>query len=52
MSALGQKRIIEARPRNVRFTPKSGHQFSALRCPLCANSGHQLFDYLAHGSRV
>jgi hypothetical protein len=36
----------------VRFTPKSGHQFSVLRCPFCANSRHSalrqrmsLFDY-------
>jgi hypothetical protein len=25
--------------RDVRFTPESGHQQSALGCPLCANSG-------------
>ena len=31
---------IEACPRNVRFTPESGHQLSARRCPLCAKSGH------------
>ena len=27
---------------NVRFTPKSGHQSSAQRCPLCAKSRHRL----------
>jgi len=26
--------------RDVRFTPESGHQLSALRCPLSANQGH------------
>src|SRR5690242_2565168 len=25
---------------DVRFTPKSGHQLSARRCPLCAKSRH------------
>jgi len=30
---------MAARPINVCFTPKSGHQMSALECPLCANSG-------------
>src|SRR5262249_55604560 len=39
MSALGQKRTSE-RPDHVRFTPKSGHRLSALRCPLSAKSGH------------
>jgi hypothetical protein len=33
---------------NVRFTPESGHQLSALGCPLCAKSGRwsHLFDHL------
>src|SRR6516165_7171254 len=26
--------------RDVRFTPKSGHWNSAVKCPLCAKSGH------------
>jgi hypothetical protein len=26
---------------HVRFTPESGHHFSALGYPLCANSGHR-----------
>ena len=40
-------------PRNVRFTPKSGHYRSANKCPLCAKSRHSvlrkrtpLFDHL------
>jgi hypothetical protein len=28
---------IKARPPDVRFTPESRHQFSALECPLCAD---------------
>ena len=36
---FGSKADIEAHPRNVRFTPKSGHRVSALACPLCAKSG-------------
>jgi hypothetical protein len=28
------------RPRDVRFTPESGHSSARSRCPLCANSGH------------
>src|SRR5215469_3443670 len=35
---FGSKAEIAARPRNVRFTPKSGHQLSALGCLLCAKS--------------
>jgi hypothetical protein len=37
---FGSLAEIEARPRNVRFTPESGHWKSAARCPLCAKSGH------------
>jgi hypothetical protein len=37
VGALGD---IEACPRDVRFTPNSGHRQSTLRCPLSANSGH------------
>jgi hypothetical protein len=33
---FGSKADIEVRPFDVRFTPKSGHQLSALGCPLCA----------------
>ena len=33
------KADIEARPSDVRFTPKSGHQAMTQACPLCA-SGH------------
>jgi hypothetical protein len=38
--------------RNVRFTPKSGHQFSALGCPPCAKSRHSnpSGDDGAHGT--
>src|SRR5215469_15224335 len=37
---FGSKADITAYLRNVRFTPKSGHWNSAMRCPLCAKSGH------------
>jgi len=37
---FGSKADIPACAINVRFTPKSGHQLSALRCPLCAKSRH------------
>jgi hypothetical protein len=39
---FGSKADMTACPRDVRFTPKSGHQLSALGCPLCARSGHNL----------
>ena len=32
---------IGVRPRDVRFTPKSGHRNSVVECPLCAKSGHR-----------
>ena len=32
--------------RHVRFTPKSGLVQCNSVCPLCANSGHCLIDYL------
>src|SRR6516165_7144037 len=37
---FGSKADIAASLINVRFTPKSGHQQSALGCPLCAKSRH------------
>src|SRR6516164_4254185 len=37
---FGSKADIEAPPPDVRFTPKSGHQFSALGCRLSAKSRH------------
>jgi len=37
---LGSKADIAASPTNVRFTPKSGPWNSAVKCPLCAKSGH------------
>jgi hypothetical protein len=37
---FGSKADIEAGPRRVRFTPKSGHCWVRLGCPLCARSGH------------
>src|SRR5262249_13403085 len=37
---FGSKADIEARRRNVRFTPKSRHWLSVSRCPLCAKSRH------------
>ena len=40
MSALGQKQTSKHCPVNVRFTPKSGHRNSVVRCPLCAKSRH------------
>ena len=44
---FGSKADIGVRPHDVRFTPKSGHGWVQLQCPLCANSGHStliLFD--------
>src|SRR5215831_15131548 len=38
---FGSKADIDGYQRNVRFTPKSGHQLSAPGCPLSAKSGHQ-----------
>src|SRR5262249_14185266 len=32
--------VSGARPRNVRFTPESGHLLTELACPPCAKSGH------------
>ena len=37
---FGSKADIEARPLDVRFTPKSGHCLARLECPLCANRRH------------
>jgi len=34
----------ETVPRNVRFTPKSGHSRRPSKCPLSANSGHSRLD--------
>ena len=36
---FGSEADIEAPPPDVRFTPNSGHQLTALGCPLSANSG-------------
>ena len=36
---FGSKADIEARPFNVRFTPKSGHCRATVGCLLCATSG-------------
>jgi hypothetical protein len=36
----GSKADIEACPRDVRFTPKSGHRLAGWQCPLCAKSRH------------
>jgi hypothetical protein len=38
MSAFGSKADIAVPLTNVRFTPKSGHWNSAVKCPLCAKS--------------
>src|SRR6516164_9292804 len=50
---FGSKADISPCPRDVRFTPKSGHWFSVSECPLCAKSRHSalrqkppLFDHL------
>ena len=48
---FGSKADIEAPSFDVRFTPKSGHQNSAAKCPLCAKSGHQ-FGLEDKGSRT
>ena len=37
---FGSKADISECPRDVRFTPKSGHWLSVSQCPLCAKSGH------------
>ena len=43
---FGSKADIGARPRDVRFTPKSGHWNSVSKCPLCAKSGHYALQQL------
>ena len=47
------KADIASGGRHVRFTPKSGHAFSAPRCPLCAKSGHcrGLIDYFISAAK-
>ena len=57
MSALGQKQTSDQRPSMSRFTPESGHWNLAVKCPLCAKSGHSalrqgtsLFDHLVGAS--
>jgi hypothetical protein len=42
---FGSKADIGAHPINVRFTPKSGHWFRMLGCPLCAKSRHSALQY-------
>ena len=37
---LGSKADIVGYPRDVRFTPNSGHQSDMPQCPLCAKSRH------------
>ena len=44
---LGSDADIEASLMDVRFTPESGHQLSALRCPPSAKSGHRAYQLLA-----
>ena len=39
--SLGSGTDISACPRNVRFTPESGHPSARLECPLCAKSRHR-----------
>ena len=44
MPALGSKADISASPRDVRFTPKSGHWKSVAKCLLCAiRRSHTLY---------
>src|SRR5215472_3107640 len=38
---FGSKADIAAAPINVRFTPKSGHWDSVVKCPLCPRSRSQ-----------
>jgi hypothetical protein len=42
---FGSKADIEARPFDVRFTPKSGHGWVTVRRPLCAKSRHSALQY-------
>jgi hypothetical protein len=56
MSALGHKRTFSEVFVMSALPPKSGHQLSALRCPLCAKNRHcapqqdlVLFDHLVGG---
>jgi hypothetical protein len=46
--SLGQEQqsTIEERPSDICFTPESGHQLSAFRCPLSATNG------LTHRSKI
>jgi hypothetical protein len=37
---FGSKADIASGSRHVRFTPKSGHRWVRLGCPLCAKSRH------------
>src|SRR5690242_12896135 len=55
-SAMGTD--IGARPYDVRFTPKSGHQLRAVVCPLCAirrqsavQQKEDLFDQLVSDAK-
>jgi hypothetical protein len=43
---FGSDADIAARPRDVRFTPESGHWLRVLGSPLCATSGYH--DRSAH----
>jgi hypothetical protein len=49
---FGSEADIASAPRHVRFTPESGHQLSALGCPLCANRRHRPPHGLAFRSPV
>jgi len=39
---FGSKADIGGHQINVRFTPKSGHRFRMLGCPLCAKNRHSM----------
>jgi hypothetical protein len=50
--SLWSKADIALGPNHVRFTPKSRHVQRTSACPLCANSGHRLFDHLVDADRA
>src|SRR6516164_2532274 len=37
--------------RHIRFTPKSGHRNSVVKCPLCANSRHSKAVWISIGCK-
>jgi hypothetical protein len=45
---FGSKADVGSAPVDVRVTLESGHQFSALGCPLCAISRHHTYEGLSN----